>query len=192
MRRLVLSLALLAAGCSGEDAAPAATSTRLGCDAYVDADGGVTPGATAVSLERDVMPQVFALSCAFGSCHAVQGSTQGAGLYLGPNLHATAASGQYPPPYWPPTADVVRQVHEALVQGAAATEASMPRVTPGDPARSFLMHKLDQDQNASGLACHAETGAPPCGDGMPGQGQRLPDATLELVRAWICQGAKLN
>lgn len=53
------------------------------------------------------------------------------------------------------------------------------RVAPGSPANSYLLNKL--------------TGANICaGTQMPARGVSLPAAQIDLIRAWICQGAPRN
>lgn len=67
---------------------------------------------------------------------------------------------------------------------AASTEAPMPRVTPGDPARSYLVHKLRDTQLAAG-----------------GSGSRMPmndppkpldEGQIGLILGWIEAGAPDN
>ncbi|WP_394838365.1 hypothetical protein LVJ94_15805 [Pendulispora rubella] len=62
-------------------------------------------------------------------------------------------------------------------------------VTPGDPAQSYVMHKLDGDQKQLAAAC---TGEPDCGSQMP-QGQPpLAQSTRDTIRRWITEGAADN
>jgi hypothetical protein len=58
-------------------------------------------------------------------------------------------------------------------------------VAPGDPANSWLAHKIVGDQCASTDAC-VEGG---CGDIMPGCGQPLTAVDRETIVEWIRQGA---
>jgi hypothetical protein len=64
-----------------------------------------------------------------------------------------------------------------------STQAPLPRVTPGDPEKSYLVHKL--------RGTHAQVGgsgaAMPFTDGNP---IPLPPADLQLIERWISEGAK--
>jgi Planctomycete cytochrome C len=53
-----------------------------------------------------------------------------------------------------------------------------PAVVPGDPAVSLMIQKLSP--------------TPPFGDRMPQGGAYLPDATIQIIRDWIDQGASDN
>ena len=109
---------------------------------------------TAVSFKDDIQPLLNA-QCVF--CH-VTGAENG-GLNVGR-----------------------RQSHAALL--APSTVSELPRVTPGDPEKSYLIHKLRGTQLKVG-----------------GSGSRMPmtdpprpmdAAQLELFERWIAQGAKNN
>lgn len=71
-----------------------------------------------------------------------------------------------------------------LVGVASTIEPSMLRVKAGDPANSFLQHKIDGD------ACTlSDCTSSDCQELMP-QGQDLMAVTDRLTfRAWIAQGA---
>jgi hypothetical protein len=76
--------------------------------------------------------------------------------------------------------------------------ASMPFVTPGNPARSYLMHKLDGDLctlsciPANPLIVGVEGMAPWCGGQEPYHEGPLSQPSRDLVRRWIAQGARNN
>lgn len=59
-------------------------------------------------------------------------------------------------------------------------ESPLPFVTPGDPAKSYLMHKLKGTQNDVGGS----------GGQMP-LGGKLPDPQIAAIEAWItgCTGS---
>ena len=76
-----------------------------------------------VSFKDDVQPLLNS-QCVF--CHVT--GAENAGLNLGR-----------------------RDSHAALM--AASTQAPMPRVTPGDPAKSYLVHKLKHNTNLLLLRC---------------------------------------
>ena len=68
------------------------------------------------------------------------------------------------------------------------SEIAMPYVTPGDPANSYLMHKLDGDLESLESKCAQSD----CGQRMPKGQPQLDQATRDAIRAWITQGAPDN
>lgn len=66
-----------------------------------------------------------------------------------------------------------------LVDVPSVELPTMDRVQAGDPARSYLMFKLD--------GTHVEEGG--MGPPMPPTGELLPQAERDRVRQWILQGA---
>ena len=69
----------------------------------------------------------------------------------------------------------------------------MPVIAPGDPANSYLMHKIDGDQCTLAADCASSTTQyTDCGQQMPYSSPPLDPATADLVRKWIAQGAKNN
>jgi hypothetical protein len=68
------------------------------------------------------------------------------------------------------------QSHGNLV-GVAATESTLNRIEPGQPEQSWLYLKITAQQDV--------------GDPMPPSGG-LPQATSDLVRTWIEEGAEDN
>lgn len=61
-----------------------------------------------------------------------------------------------------------------------ATQADMPRVTPGEPATSYLLHKLKGTHIAAGGS----------GKQMPGGTLCCLDAqTMSMIESWVAQGA---
>jgi hypothetical protein len=74
----------------------------------------------------------------------------------------------------------------ASLFGVASTELpSMARVEPGDPANSWLMHKLDGTQGWFNPMCQGGF----CGSQMPLGGPPLVPEVRDAIRAWISQGA---
>jgi hypothetical protein len=117
------------------------------------------------SFETDVAP-VLAKSCAFSACHGSRGPANH-GLFLG----AT-------------NAENVQAVKTSL-RNASRAAPSMPYVTPGDPDKSFLMHKLDGDQCIVEESC----GGGDCGKSMPEGNDLLPETSRDAIRRWVAQGA---
>nr|AMK59267.1 hypothetical protein Saro_3541 [uncultured bacterium UPO47] len=113
--------------------------------------------ADAVSLSRDVQP-ILDRHCV--ACHLYESPQGSLSLEAGDTWGATV--------------------------GVASSQAPLPRITPGDPARSYLVHKLRGTQarvGGSGAAMpfNADTGS-----------SGLPREELELIERWIRAGAPDN
>jgi hypothetical protein len=117
------------------------------------------------SFETDVAP-TLAQSCAFSSCHGSRLAGANHGVYLG--AKADPAS-----------------VKAALI-GQSKALPTMPYVTPGDPEKSFLLHKLDGDLCILETSCVGGK----CGEQMPSGNAALADDKRDAIRRWIAQGAK--
>lgn len=160
---LATGLVGLLAACSPTDPNPTPT-----CSAY--APPATADLKTPTSLRNDVS-KVLTASCAFASCHGGTSTTPNAnnGVYLGSKTAATD---------W-------TAVRAGL--SAKGVGVDMPLVTPGDPAKSWLMRKMDGDLCAVG-ACDAGT----CGASMPLASPLLGTTDRDVVRRWILQGAPDN
>lgn len=117
----------------------------------------------------------FSTMCAFVGCH--DGNTKQAGLFLGPNFLDGPASSA-----------VRAEVHASLL-AQSTTAPVMRRVTPFDPAKSFLMVKITGCQNQLGLECGGAVRGKPCGDRMPALSDELPDDKKAMLARWIAKGA---
>ncbi len=106
----------------------------------------------SVSFNRDVQP-IFTASCVV--CHQGAGPAQ---LTLEPGA-----------------------AYANLV-GRPSTEAKMPRVAPGAPQGSYLIHKLAGTQNKVGGS----------GAQMPFNGNPLAPPQIAIVTQWIQEGAPNN
>jgi len=115
-----------------------------------------------VSFGNDVMP-IFKGSCAFTSCHGLEGSNNG--IYLGEKKDTVYAS---------------------IVNTPGIKLPSMVHVKPGDPRESFLMRKIDGSQCVLDPQCDGKT----CGDTMPRAEELMDVETRDIIRRWIAQGAK--
>ena len=62
-----------------------------------------------------------------------------------------------------------------LINVASPRNPTLIRVVPGNPGASFLIHKLEGTQTL--------------GDRMPQFGPFLPQATVDMIRLWIQNGA---
>lgn len=112
-------------------------------------------GEKPVSFKDDVQP-ILNSQCVF--CH-VTGAENG-GLNLGR-----------------------RESHASLLAPSTET-SSMPRVTPGDPSKSYLVHKLKGTQlDAGGSGSRMPMYDPP---------KPFPAEHLEIIERWIREGAQKN
>jgi hypothetical protein len=141
------------------------------CPAYV------VPTATdlktpSISFKSQVMP-IFNANCGATNCHGNGASSQG-NLFLGSETAKGSDSSM---------------VRKGLIGTAGVELALLPLVTPGDPTKSYLMHKLDGDQCLYNAQCANMT----CMAEMPsGLGHPLPVANRDTIRRWIAQGALDN
>jgi hypothetical protein len=166
-----------------------------------------------VSFKTDLLP-MFGLACVQGDCHGAYENAPRAGLNLGYKCtFDTNAKWKCTFPTAPdPSGDMTKPAPDdpilatiyASVTGVAATvtDGSVKRVVPGDPANSFLMLKLADQQNSMGYTCmnqdpsHETPPAPKCGVSMPQsqelycQGAYRP--RFDAIATWIAQGAPNN
>lgn len=153
--------------------------------------GGCTD-AGPVSFQNDLLPQ-FERACGLSSaCHQeLVNDSKIQRVFLGCNPGNPNCAVASPGP----------TVFQGLM-GFSQELGSMPYVKPGDPAKSFLLYKMDN--NLSGLACTPVASDPivqnapsepqppqPCGASMPLGLPMLADLNIQ-VRAWIMQGAPNN
>ena len=159
----VVAAALLVAACA-EDDGRASAGTDSPADAVqasasdaAAANDSDTAAAAAPSLAFDIQP-VLDVHCV--QCHLYESQQGGLMLEQG-------------------------EAHAELVD-APSTQASMPRVVPGDPDGSYLMHKLRGTQlQAGGSGLRMPFG------GEAG-GSTLGAAQIELIADWIRAGAPDN
>ena len=172
MRLLAIAALALLPACSH-------SSSKSGCQPYVSGADVTTP---VVSFSTDVAP-ILHRSCSVGgaSCHGDPSSVAELRPFLGyPDLDAGTTS--------------TAQVLAGIVGAKSREDLAMNLVTAGDPAQSFLMHKLDDDQCTLIAQCNAAGSLRPnCGVFMPYQFPDILDvATRDTVRRWIAQGARDN
>ncbi len=156
------------------------------CTAYVSTTSLTTP---TVSLKTDVLP-IFQQSCGISgsTCHGMfQGGMQN--LYLAEAMAAMDGDGD------------AGAIVMGIVGVKSEEDPSMNIVTAGDPANSFLMHKLDGDLCTLASQCEAADGAifmgtttvtTPCGATMPYLNSLLTTDERDTIRRWIAQGAMDN
>jgi mono/diheme cytochrome c family protein len=102
----------------------------------------------------NIRTQVFQVWC--GACHTSAGRAPEAGL----SLDAAAA-------------------YQSLVNVASNGKPGAVRVVPGDPASSYLIHKLEGRSDIAG-------------ERMPLGGPFLAQSDIDVIRTWISQGAANN
>jgi hypothetical protein len=239
-----LGSAFVAASCSsgtgpatgnGEDSGSSSSSSSGGsssgsssgvapCVPYVS-DAGLT--SPTVSFANDVLP-LFERSCGLSSsCHYDPGPTtiMNLGIFLGCDITFDAGAGSINTCATPNPGPIVYQELVGTPDGGPPLKpleiSDMPFVTPGDPTKSYIMHKIDGDQCTLTAGCitmnmpvgtQMDTpgpGGPPnwCGQQMPLNQEPVPPGavcggstdckdpslfTSDTVRAWIAQGALNN
>jgi hypothetical protein len=104
------------------------------------------------SFKTDIVP-IVQETCALTACHSSKQSNLGIFLAFDP-----------------------AQIYTELKK-TSPTAAGQQFVVPGDPAKSYVMVKLEGKQTMG-------TEMPP--------GEKLPAAQIELFRKWIADGAKDN
>jgi hypothetical protein len=164
------------AACSSSTEKSTAEDAGSTCEPYTSTADLSQP----VAFQKDVMPLLHA-NC--GGCHRGGGNGTPNSLTLGPAPDAGVE----------PLA-----ILQKLVNTKSVEDPDMDLVAPGDPANSYLIHKIDGDQCTLASACNAGplgSKFSDCGGPMPpvmpaGSPVKLPAATRDIVRAWIHQGAK--
>ena len=164
-----LAAAVAVAGCSNGSGASAQSSS-----------GGV-------SFANEIIP-LFESSCdqSQAQCHGDPSVTSGnawgpARPYLGPSSGVVA----------PAAAGMIRA---GIVGIKSAEDPSMNLVTPGDPSESYLFYKVSWTQGSLDAQCVTDAG---CGNNMPssttkGKMTQLAPSDLDVLEAWIAEGAPLN
>ena len=163
---IACAIGLFACGAAEPGGSATTDQSATSCGSTDPAPASVA--ARPVSFASEVLP-IFVASCSFGSCHgAAKGDNHG--VFLGAKSSANDASA----------------IRASLVDKPSTQSPSTPYVTPTDPARSYLYRKLTGD--LCGIAECGSDGAA-CGRMMPRGGEKLDEASLEIVRTWIAQGA---
>lgn len=165
---VVVALLVLAACGSGSRDAPRQGEAGRSCPLTEETSG------PPVSFELELVP-FFSVTCAFLGCH--DGSTRQAGLFLGPNFNDGPAD-----------AATRVEILASLLAGATTTP-DLPRITPFEPERSFLLLKVQGCQNDLGLSCDRAVPGEPCGARMPYLSPELAPEQRAMIARWIAQGA---
>jgi len=158
---VLAALALLAAGCGGaaapEPPAPPVTTCPI-------------PVAVAApTFARDVLP-ALRQSCGAGDAATCHGTPSPVGkVSYAPSLTAAAVLAG------------LKDAAPANAPAAAPGGGAWLRVAPGEPARSWLLAKVTQDDPGGAGQAY--------GNRMPLQAPNLCDATVQTLTTWIALGA---
>lgn len=117
---------------------------------------GSGPPPGGVSFADDIQP-IFTANCTFSNCHDA----------VDPQLGQSLAPGR---------------AYASIVNVRSVEAPALDRVEPGDPAASYLVHKIEGTQGSVGGF----------GGRMPLGGGALPGAEIQLIRAWVEAGAPNN
>jgi hypothetical protein len=163
-----------------------------------------------ISFRDDILP-MLGLSCVASDCHGAYEASPKAGLNLGYkcayDINAkwlcTFPTVPDPDKTKPqPDLPIANDVYASLMELSTTDYGEMVvRVKAGDPANSFLVLKLADQQNSKGYACtnqdaSHESNPPPCGVSMPQnqdlycQGSYRP--RFDAIARWIANGAPNN
>lgn len=112
---------------------------------------------TLTSTLTSIQENIFTPSCATGGCHSAASASESLSLAAG-------------------------QSHDALVGRASEQVSSMNRVTAGDIANSYLIHKLENTQESVGGS----------GVRMPKGAAALSATQIQAIKDWIEAGALNN
>ena len=119
-------------------------------------------------------------------CHGQPNNAEEENLYLGDLSNNTPA--------------IIAQVYMGLVGVVSQEDPSMPLVTAGSPATSFLSQKIQDTQNNFDSDCAKATtlcsmdcsAQNPCGTAMPYNNPSIGSTRIDTINSWISQGAKNN
>ena len=109
--------------------------------------------------------------CATSGCHAGSRAPLGLDLSSATAVRATAIG--------VPAREERSSVDGYLDTAVSAALLGLPRVDPGNPARSYLLYKMLGDPHIAGAS-------------MPPSGDASSSADLELVQRWIFAGASTD
>lgn len=161
-RRFVRAVAPGATHCADVDCAlvlPTTSTTSTTTSTTTTTSSGSTSTTLPPSWAK-ISAEVLQPSC--GGCHGSSGALAGLG-----GLQAC------------------RSGRTAMVGVPSSQLPSMALVEPGNPARSWLMHKLDGTQGDFTAQCVRRS----CGGLMPANQPQLTAAERDAIRAWIAAGA---
>jgi hypothetical protein len=193
------SASIAATGSASGSTGTSGTGSATGASGSSETSGtGSSGSGPTISFANDIMP-IFQASCAkAGACHndplaVVKGG--GPGKAGGRPYLGTAPDGGAETPM-----DIMK-VYAGLLgptppnhitSWELVSPTPMPYITPGNPAKSFLMIKMDGNQFSYDPQCMSgDYGS--CGLPMPSDDAQLkPLPEREKVRSWISQGAPNN
>jgi hypothetical protein len=135
-------------------------------------------GTQTVSFKSQVLP-TFQTSCgiAGSTCHGTGLDPSSGRPFLGDADGGTDPS----------------KVLPGIIGVKATEDPQLSIVKPSDPSNSYMMHKLDGDQMQFAAECAtADPMYATCGQRMPYAAPMLDQATIDMIRQWIAQGAQNN
>ncbi len=165
----------------------ALSTGAIGCSSSSTNANGDAGSDAPVSFANDVMP-IFQQNCTQSNvCHGQMNLAVVENLYLGISS---------------PTVDpaTTKSVYDELVGVKSVEDPAMNLVTADNAETSYLVHKLNGDQNMFDAEC-AKAGKctsvnctiqMPCGAPMPYDAEMLSGMSLQQITDWINQGAKNN
>lgn len=168
-----MCLALACAPACGDDETTTGTGT---CVDYTAVDINACNGGPC-SFAADIIP-IFHGACSLSTACHLTGNNSGEDLGLGPG------------PMMMPTPMEIDAVYAAIVN-RTSNRSDLPLVTPGEPAESWLLAKVEYEDLQSCPTNACATTADGCGVRMP-QAPSQPPLEAERVaklRAWIKAGA---
>jgi hypothetical protein len=161
----------------GGAVADTGTPTTVADAATPDAGGNTTPDAGSTTPDAGpttteesfaaLYSSIFRQTCATPTCHGSPTHTSGLRMDSTAAMHASLLK-------------MVGADQSGSPGSPCSKMTTLPRVTPGDPSKSWLMVMIKP--------------TPPCGMQMPppADGPKLSDAQQKRISNWIAQGAKNN
>lgn len=160
-RRFIRAIAAGATHCADVDCALVLpTTSTTSTTTTTTTTGSASTSTTLPASWARISAELIQPSC--GGCHGSSGGLAGLG-----GLHAC------------------RSGRIAMVGVASTQLPTMALVEPGNPARSWLMHKLDGTQGDFTAQCVGRS----CGGVMPVNQAQFTAAERDAIRAWIAAGA---
>ena len=164
-----------------------------------------------ISFRNDVLP-MLGLSCVAADCHGAYETAPRAGLNLGNkcvyDMNAKwkctfpNAADPLDPTKPAPDLPIANQIYASMMEPATTVVSPrVRRIVPGDPANSYLMLTLADQQNTRGYTCENqdpshESNPPPCGVSMPQNQDLYCQGTyrprFDAIARWIAEGAPNN
>jgi hypothetical protein len=160
-----------------------------------------------ISFRTDVIP-IVGFGCTATSCHNPDKHEAGLNLGWHCNFDMAAKWSCTFPAAPDPNSSTTKPNDDATIAAVYASlmapsttvnGGTVPRVKPGDPANSFLVLKLADQQGMKGYACTNQdpsASSQPCGVSMPLSGEPYCMGTsrkrFDAIARWVAEGAPNN